>query len=313
MTERIGAVVVTYHAPPASEATIEAVSSQVERLVVVDNGSDPTEQAWLRATAARYGAQVIANATNRGIAAALNQGVCRLADEGFAWVLLFDQDSRPVTDLVERLLGARASAPESDRPALVGANFFDPGKGEVQDPAALAGSEPLRRVESVITSGTLLSTEAYRLVGPFREDFFIDYVDLEYCFRLRRHGYGVAISRDVLMTHTLGAYRTRWLWRVPVRTSNHAAVRHYFITRNHLLVFRQQLWAQPRWALVSLCNRVRIMGLTLLLEPERRRKLGYIAAGVLDAIRARTDRNPLVDAVGPVEVSGARGQGSGWC
>lgn len=276
-----------------------ALSSQVDRLVVVDNGSDLGEQAWLRAAAARCGALVVANAANRGIAAALNQGVTRLADEGFDWALLIDQDSHPVPDLVERLLRARASLAEGDRPALMGANFFDPGRDQVQDPLALAGSEPLRRVKTVITSGTLLSIDAYRRVGPFREDFFIDYVDLEYCFRLAKNGYGVAISRDVLMTHTVGAYRTRWLWRIPVTTSNHAAVRHYFITRNHLLVFREQLSSNPRWALVSLYSRARMLALTLLVEPERLRKLAYMARGAMDAIRGRTNRNPLVGAVDP--------------
>ncbi|MGH9163756.1 MAG: hypothetical protein ACRD2X_27715 [Vicinamibacteraceae bacterium] len=185
--------------------------------------------------------------------------------------------------------------PDRDRPALVGANFFDPGRNRVQDPTALAGSAPLRRVQTVITSGTLLSTEAYRRVGPFREDFFIDYVDLEYCLRLAKHRYRVAISRDVLMTHTVGAYRTRWFWRVPVTTSNHAAVRHYFITRNHLFLFREQLASNPRWALVSLCYRARTLALALLVEPDRLRKLGYTARGAMDAIRGRTNRNPLVD------------------
>lgn len=298
MAERIGAVVVTYHAPPASEATIALVSSQVGRLIVVDNGSDRTEQAWLQAVTTRYGALLIANTDNRGIAAALNQGVVRLADEGVAWALLLDQDSRPAPDLVERLLGARASVSE-DRPALIGANFFDPGRDQVQDPIALAGSAPLRRVKTVITSGTLLSTEAYRRVGPFREDFFIDYVDLEYCFRSATHGYSVAISRDVLMTHTVGAYRTRWVWRVPITTSNHPAVRQYFITRNHLLVCREQLSSNPRWALVSLCIRARTLALTLLVEPERLRKLRYMARGAMDAIRGRTNRNPLVEAIDP--------------
>jgi len=38
----------------------------------------------------------------------------------------------------------------------------------------------------VITSGSLLPLATYADIGPFREEFFIDFVDTDYCFRARK-------------------------------------------------------------------------------------------------------------------------------
>jgi rhamnosyltransferase len=35
----------------------------------------------------------------------------------------------------------------------------------------------------IISSGSALSAAAYRKLGPFREDYFIEYIDIEYCLR----------------------------------------------------------------------------------------------------------------------------------
>ena len=45
---------------------------------------------------------------------------------------------------------------------------------------------------------------ALRETGLFRADFFIDGIDLEWCFRAWRRGHSCWLARDVRMEHTVG-------------------------------------------------------------------------------------------------------------
>ena len=56
----------------------------------------------------------------------------------------------------------------------------------------------------MISSGSLVSLEALREIGPFREDFFIDMVDTEWSLRGWARGRGSWIAESVPMRHALG-------------------------------------------------------------------------------------------------------------
>ena len=55
--------------------------------------------------------------------------------------------------------------------------------------------------ESVITAGSLISIMAYKAIGGYNEALFIDEVDHEYCYRLRREGFQVLLCGFVKMQH----------------------------------------------------------------------------------------------------------------
>lgn len=41
-------------------------------------------------------------------------------------------------------------------------------------------------IDAAITSGSLINTKSFSLVGWFKDEYFIDMVDIEYCFRLKK-------------------------------------------------------------------------------------------------------------------------------
>ena len=53
-----------------------------------------------------------------------------------------------------------------------------------------------------------MSAPVFSAAGPFRSDFFIAFIDHEYCLRLRKLGYKVIIANVPLMVHALGAPTT---------------------------------------------------------------------------------------------------------
>src|SRR4030095_5315976 len=71
---------------------------------------------------------------------------------------------------------------------------------------APASDEPGASIErrTVITSGTLLSLNAYDAIGRFRDDFFIDGIDHEYCLRARAKRYRILLMLAPLLVHSIG-------------------------------------------------------------------------------------------------------------
>lgn len=275
---QVCAVLVTYHPDAGLPGRVNRILEQAGALVIVDNASDASALEMLRAIAANPAVSLVLNPANWGIARALNLGIARASALGFQWVLLLDQDSEIHRDMLAKLFAIRAAFPEPDRLAVIGAEFEE----------ARDGHAPWEEVESVITSGSLIPLVAHAAIGPFREEFFIDYVDSEYCFRARARGYRVIKTTERLMSHTIGAPTRHDLLWTSKWTTNHSPDRRYYIARNDTVMLREYGgYRYGSWALKSLARRLRTCKRILLYERSKARKISAVSAGFWDGVRGR--------------------------
>src|SRR5271156_4970554 len=91
--EAICAVVVTRDPDAGLFSRMEKVLSQVDRAVMVDNGSGDLCISRLREMTASLRMHFILNGTNQGVARALNQGAQYAGEHEYQWVLALDQDT----------------------------------------------------------------------------------------------------------------------------------------------------------------------------------------------------------------------------
>lgn len=289
------AIFVTYHPSTALAVEVVRVTKQVGGVVIVDNGSTDAELQTLGRIATDPSVSLVLNGSNLGLARALNIGLQRAAARGFSCVLLFDQDSRADDDMVHTLLAVRASAANPEGVAIVGAAHRErhrPPKQVIAPGDELLGEE----VDWVITSGSLLCLAAASVIGPFREDFFIDYIDIEYCWRARAAGYRLLKSKKPLMAHSIGApTQHRLLW-MKKWTSNHGAARRYYMARNSTVMLRDS--GQYRfgwWAMAGLGACFKPLKRVLLYEQDKRNKSAAILSGWWDGVQGRMGprRNPM--------------------
>jgi rhamnosyltransferase len=295
------AVVVTYHPDGEFPGRVARILPQVGALVIVDNGSNEAELAMLSEIAAHPSVTLVPNGENLGVARALNIGMQRAALNA-SWALLLDQDSDADEDMVQRLLAIHAAFPDKDHLALIGSGFRDPNGAtpatdiEIHGEAALAGSargNAWLEVESVITSGSLLPLKAHAAVGPFREEFFIDYVDTEYCFRARAHGLKVIKTREPLMSHAIGAATQHGLLWVNKWTTNHSPDRRYYGARNDTVMLREYGgYRFGSWALKSLGRRLRTCKRIMLYEQAKAAKMNALMQGWWDGVRGHLGPRP---------------------
>jgi rhamnosyltransferase len=283
------ALIITYHPDTGLPERARRIVAQAGALIVVDNGSSEPELAMLGTLAENSTVLLISNGANLGVAAALNVGIAHARQLGFRFVLLLDQDSDVREDMMSTLISVYGAYPEPERLAVVGAGF----EGSLVLALAEGAPGAWQEVESVITSGSLLPLAAHAAIGPFREALFIDYVDMEYCYRARSKGFHVIATRKPIMAHAIGEpTRHRGLW-TDKWTTNHSPDRRYYIARNDTLMLREYgHYGFGLWAVKSLGRRLRTCRRILLYEESKRAKLGAVAAGYWDGVRGRLGPRP---------------------
>lgn len=248
------AVVVTYQ--PALDTfaqLLNALVPQVMSVIVVDNGSRLDLAAW-NSGHGTHAVEVLRLGENRGIATAQNAGIQWARNRGAEFVLLMDQDSIPAPDMVEKLVSSISEQPLT---AAVGPRYLDERqdnpppfiriRGLRLKRCACATKESVVPVDYLISSGCLIPMSVLDKVGGMRDGLFIDYVDIEWGLRARRHGfqsYGVCSAR---MQHSLGDHPISFFGKnIPL----HSPLRHYYHFRNAVLLYKEP-WVPLNWKLVD--------------------------------------------------------------
>ena len=279
---------VTYYPDDGFPARAQRLLAQVRFAIVVDNRSGEEARQMLRQwVQAHPSVELIENAENLGIAAALNQGARRAIDRGFSWMLSMDQDSDADASMVEQLLKTYDDCPFRQHVSWIGAQFRCPGDALRRE--ALPDGRFVE-VRATNTSGALLSLAAFARVGPFREDYFIDSVDHEYCLRLRGAGYRIVQSVRPLMIHPIGQPVRHKLLGLSCMCLNHSPLRRYYRTRNRLRTVATYWWREPMWSGRELCDIVREGVLIALYEREKIAKIREMLRGFRDGLRGRMPR-----------------------
>lgn len=301
------AVIVSFNPSPAVLKTIESLSREFGLVVVVDNGSPENQVSELRQQARSGNVELVPNESNQGIAAALNTGV-RMADRrGFQWAVLLDQDSRPEPRMVEELLRVHARHPHQKSLAMVVPSFHHPHlQVEARFLRARVGKlfervrcdgEMLEDVTIAISSGALIEPRLVLALGGFREDYFIDYVDTEFCLRARSKSYQIVAACRAQLSHRLGDRRHARLWKCSLYPTYHSPDRWYYIGRNRILTIRKYGLQFPHWLTYDLLAGVYGVSRMLLTESNRTEKLSQLARGTIDGILGKMDRGPTIGIV----------------
>lgn len=280
------AVTVTHHPEASWPDRLRAAAAEAAGVVVVDNGSSDSEFEGVAAAAASVGARVLRNERNRGTAAAFNRGVRCAFDDGFAFALLLDQDTHPLPGLASELVRVYLLALSEAPTAVVGSNFVDAPRGRLRiTPGSDAGGWTRRR--TVIASGSLVERVAWERVGPFREEFFVDSVDHEFCLRARASGLAVVLALRPLIRHTIGRASLRRFAGIRLVSSNHPPGRRYWMARNRLVLAREYLLREPVWTVASLLSLVREAAVLVLVEERAGEKIRAMLRGTRDGLLGR--------------------------
>jgi rhamnosyltransferase len=280
------AVVVTYFPDSDLPQRLQRIAEQVDRIVLVDNGTQGQALETVDRAAQMLGnLDMISNNANLGVATALNQGAQKALDNHYPWVITFDQDSLPAAQMVNKLLKFWERYPQRRELMILGPevrihNFSS-------QPDILSDHNTHKEVTHVITSGSLIASRAFETAGYFLDSLFIDYVDIEYCMRLRSRGYKIIQVKNALLHHRLGQIeRRKFLWKT-VHPSHHDAQRRYYQYRNAVLLDRYYCKTLPEWCNYNRVVLLKTFILILLYEKQKAKKIRSILKGIFHGLKGR--------------------------
>lgn len=247
----IATILVTYNPDLAAFAQVlqRHADTGAARYVIVDNASAQANEieALARQLLPEGRLSVLRQPSNIGLGAALNLGTDHARAAGCSHVVLFDQDSLPSSNTLASLLEAlQGLQSQGLKVGVVGPSQTDVRTGAEYPQRLVRGHtmatiwpsrEPGTAIEVsfLITSGSLIDISTLDAVGPMRADFFIDYIDIEWCFRAASQGFRSYCIKTAHIQHALGDQRRVFLGR---EVSVHSAVRQYYMFRNVLALSR---------------------------------------------------------------------------
>ena len=296
----VASVTVSYNSRDILPSHLDALlrqSSRLNEIVVVDNAStdgtgDLLRERYPQVTLLRLPSNL---GVGGGYATALEY-----AAKQHDWVWLLDGDSVPREDAlgallqeVERLEDARHVQDRIGILASLGVHSATQSlytgwlwRNGLMTPPTNELLEAVCFVDAVISSGSLVRREVVETVGLPRSDFFIDFVDFEYCLRIRAHGYRIGVVRSSLLEHSIGSPRkVRFLGLARVWT-DHVPWREYYMSRNQTYT----VWHDyPQWRNKGYVVRqlMRHAAGVILFGEQKLACLIMMAIGFLDGCRGR--------------------------
>jgi rhamnosyltransferase len=271
-------------------------------IVAVDNS--PEADISLHGNLREQGIRIIFNRNKGGLAGAYNRGAELLLEQDCEVIFLLDQDSDIEALFFEKMLQACRDLGTGEflvGPKIYEINLekcmpvFQPGKYIPKRLRIDDQNEGMFPSLCIISSGSALSAAAYRKLGPFREDYFIEYIDIEYCLRAVSQNVPVYMNAAVTMRQTTGKIERHG----DKYTTNHVAWRRYYGARNavHCLYLHRASWGL-HWVsgLLAFLQVLRV----LQYEPQKVKKITAITCGYIDGLFGLLgtfeDRHPHIEA-----------------
>jgi rhamnosyltransferase len=209
----------TFNDADIIDRTIDAVLRQtrpVDAILVVDNASS---DGTLERPSLKH-ATVLRHDENLGTSGAVATGLRFALEQDYDWVWLFDADSNPEPDALEKLLTLYIGWPQvlqdqigflsclphnvPDGLLLHGGLFTARGLGQAKP----APGERYHPCDFTIWSGCLYRAAIIRQIGLPNRDYVLDWGEHEYGYRVMKAGFKAFIVQDAIMHHNIRGHNT---------------------------------------------------------------------------------------------------------
>lgn len=242
--QNILAIIITYNPDIDHLSTfISILNKQFSNILVIDNFSEKFNLNLDVFASNRCKIQIMKNVANVGLATAQNQGVNFALANNYESICIFDQDSAVEADYLDILFSDyNTLILKGEDVGAIGPCVVDKSSGKRYPVSIYNGfflnryhlkEKEIASCSYIISSGSLISINTIKSIGTFLDKFFINYIDIEWCFRANYHLKKVYTTNNTFITQDVGLYRKSIFGRaIPV----HGAIRRYYAARNSVFM-----------------------------------------------------------------------------
>jgi rhamnosyltransferase len=228
---------------------------------------------------------------NAGVATALNIGIKEALLRGLDYVVTFDQDSHISAIALSQLYSSYRKLEATGLTRLAigplpinrisGASYLRRIKRlELMIQGLIFWKSKTESIgmiymQEIITSGLLANRETYMVNGFYDEMLFIDYVDHEWCWRLKGNEGFCAVNRSVRLDHLVGQGELSFLGGLKISSPKRA----YFLFRNGIFLLlsrRMPFGDSVKFILMMPCKII-----TALFMPSPFDRINFMLKGIV--------------------------------
>ena len=270
---KVIASIVTYNSDiHRLKLNIEAILSQVNEIIIIDNGSSNVDD--IQKYISKYESiTIIKNCTNKGIATALNQAAEYAVRKGYEWIITLDQDSVAP----ENLVSTYSKFTYCNDIGIVCCKIVDRNFGELKEQKLK--TKGYEEVPMCITSASMMNLNAWKQVGGFDEKMFIDSVDFDICLSMREYGLKIIRTYDAALLHEVGHSEIRKLFGKEYQIYHHSPLRYYYMVRNGIYLGKKH-----NFTIRAIYRAFRLFFLVILFEDDKFHKAKMMSLGFYHAI-----------------------------
>lgn len=268
----IAACVVLYNPEYDVIDFIKSYIDEVEKVYVIDNSEDKNVQL-IETLKEWSNVQYTYMNGNKGIGSALNVGMEKARNDAIDYLLTMDQDScfgegvcRNYLDYAENMfLHNKAMAICGIRTAINSQIQYEYGE-----------------VDEVITSGMIISLRRISNSIQFEEKLFIDFVDYDFCYKVKKLGYKCYLIEKYCLEHQIGSLRPINVFGYRFNDHNHhGKLRYYYMYRNAIYIIKKYPYTWKKEAIFWLKSTIKLF----LVEANKFGKFKYAVQGMYDGMR----------------------------
>ncbi len=271
--KKIAAVVIFYNPDVKALNNLKSYINNIDKLYAIDNSDLILNSLFKKKLAAINKVVYIQNKSNLGIGVAINIGVKRAIEDGYEYLLTMDQDSYFEKDALKILFNFIERFPTAGilSPYHKNKFFTNPPKNMEYE-----------EILDVMTSGNLLNLSVVQKVGYFNEEYFIDYVDIEYCLRLKENGFSIIRVNNSILKHNEANISKKTIFGSIIYPTNHAPTRWYYKMRNFFYLQGKYKKSFSEYFINEKINIRNNILKVLLFESQRMKKIKMMIKGYID-------------------------------
>ncbi|GBF48857.1 dTDP-rhamnosyl transferase rfbF [Leptospira ryugenii] len=286
----VATIIVLYHTELEFLSMLKDLCLEKTHIILISNGISKELLEKLKTIQLKHKRQlhIHLNSDNIGLASAQNQGIEIAKTIGCKYILFLDDDSHLSKGAIDSL---KSFLIEDPKCGIVGPDivhtsgakqsYWVKSKFFWQRRSFTSEETSLREVNTIIASGSMIPIHIIQSCGLFEDRYFIDYIDIEYCLRVRKAGYRVSVVKNVQLRHQLGEKSISRFFFFEVSPTNHSSLRKFFMTRNRIWTWIKYARILPDWFFLDLINFCVDTTRTLLFETGREKKIKAFCLGIL--------------------------------
>lgn len=199
MINRIAAIVVFFHPPEEVFSNISTYSKVIKDIIIIDNSGKEAFRNQIYIDKFRKDEQdrniyYYDMKCNKGLAEAFNYGMNIASKIGCDWCFTMDSDSSFVNDIASIYLNAikKYGSPE----VIAYAPQYD------YDRTKIKVNKNIKKITWSMTSGTMFNVKKLIEAGGFDTWYFVDGLDVELGYRLKKLGYKILRCNAAILKHS---------------------------------------------------------------------------------------------------------------